>query len=427
MDQQKPSGRRWALLTAVLGTAWFLLWVAVDWWQSQPEPRLTGDATPLFAWYLLAIVVLAALLRRRSAPEPSFAAVLALTMGLVPLPLVLAGVVAAYVSPLWFWVLNALAAVCAFLYLAFGLRRLTGRPQPSAALAGILFIAVFIAISNSLDVIPDVWAPRDAESDAADSGPVSPVEADAEGLLFDQSHRIDAALESIHRGQGAGPQAFFLGFAGVGDEKVFAQEIGLAARVLGERYAMDGRELSLINDQRDLDRAPIASVAGLRYTLRGLAARMDPQRDVLFLSISSHGSDDPAIIVSNSELPLNNLTDAALVEALQDSGIKWRVIILSACYAGGFVESLKNPQTIVITAAAADRTSFGCGSASDLTYFGEAFYRDALPAARSLRAAFVKAAAAIAERERKEHVAASQPQGYFGKDLESKLATMPAH
>jgi hypothetical protein len=55
-------------------------------------------------------------------------------------------------------------------------------------------------------------------------------------------------------------------------------------------------------------------------------------------------------------------------------------------------------------AAAADRTSFGCSNDSDLTYFGEAFYRDALPGARSMRAAFESAKAAIAARERREHV-----------------------
>jgi hypothetical protein len=215
-----------------------------------------------------------------------------------------------------------------------------------------------------------------------------------------------------------------MGFAGVGDQKVFAQEIGLASRVLGERYAVDRRSLSLINDERDLDRAPLATVSGLKYALRGLGARMNRDRDVLFLSISSHGAEDPAIAVSNSQLPLNDLGDEDLADALHESGIKWRVIIISACYAGGFIESLRNPQTIIITAAAADRTSFGCSNDRDLTYFGEAFYRDALPNARTLREAFDTAKAAIAARERREHITPSDPQAYFGADMEAKLAAM---
>jgi hypothetical protein len=164
----------------------------------------------------------------------------------------------------------------------------------------------------------------------------------------------------------------------------------------------------------------------LKHALRGLGERMNRERDVLFLSISSHGERKPAIVVSNSQLPLNDLTKEELAEALEESGIKWRVIIISACYSGGFIDALKNPRTIVITAAAADRTSFGCSNDSDLTYFGEAFYRDALPEARSLRDAFDKAKAAIDAREKREHVEASRPQAYFGAELEAKLAAMNA-
>src|ERR1700690_2557647 len=121
-----------------------------------------------------------------------------------------------------------------------------------------------------------------------------------------------------------------------------------------------------MNVERDLERAPLASVSGLRYALRGLAARMNIDRDVLFLSISSHGGQDADIAVSNAQLPLDDLADEDLAQALSDSGIKWRVIIISACYAGAFIDSLKDPHTIVIAAAAADRTSFGCSNDRDL-------------------------------------------------------------
>jgi hypothetical protein len=281
----------------------------------------------------------------------------------------------------------------------------------------------FLWLTDALDAIPDVWAaPEVAEaSDAGDS------HSDAETLLFEQSRRIDQALAAIHSDVSPSPKAFFLGFAGVGEQKVFAQEIGLASRVLSERYGMENRSLSLINDQRDLERAPLASVSGLKYALRGLAGRMNLSNDVLFLVISSHGARDPAIAISNSDLPLNDMTEDDLTAALRDSGIQWRVIIISACYAGGFIDSLKNSHTIIITAAAADRTSFGCSNDRDLTYFGEAFFRDALPEAASLRDAFDRAKSAIALRERRERVDASRPQAYFGAELEAKLAAMKDH
>ena len=285
-----------------------------------------------------------------------------------------------------------------------------------------MFILGFIWLTDAWNAVPDVWNPRDEEVAAADNAP-----AQSEQILFAQAGRIDQALSAIDRDGANKPEAFFLGFAGVGEEKVFAQEIGLASRVLGQRYGIAGRSLLLINDQRDLQGAPLATVSGLKYALRGVASRMHLDRDVLFLSISSHGSDDPAIAISNSQLPLeDSLTVEDLVTALSESGIKWRVIIISACYAGGFIEPLSDSRTIVITAAAADRTSFGCSNDRDLTYFGEAFYRDALPAAGSLRDAFEKAKAAIAARERREHDTPSRPQAYFGAEMQAKLASMSA-
>jgi hypothetical protein len=406
-----------------LSLVWLLLWVAIDWWEALPDPQFLLAGVPLFPWYALAILVLAALLRARSNPKPAFAAALLLSLGLVPLPLLLAVFAVPLLSLVWQCVVAASVLIYSFFYLLRGLRAFTGESQVRAAFAGIAFLMAFIWLTDGLDVIPDVWAaPEIAE--AADGGDAP---ADAETVLFEQSRRIDQALAAIRSDASPSPKAFFLGFAGVGEQKVFAQEIGLASRVLSERYGMESRALSLINDQRDLERAPLASVSGLKYALRGLAGRMNLDRDVLFLVISSHGAKDPAIAVSNSDLPLNDMTDEDLAEALSASGIKWRVIIISACYAGGFIDALKDPRTIVITAAAADRTSFGCSNDRDLTYFGEAFFRDALPEARSLRDAFDRAKSAIALRERRERVDASKPQAYFGAEMEAKLTSMKDH
>ena len=398
---------------------WTGLWIVYDWWQAGPDPQFFPDGFALFAWYALAALGLAAWLRWRSAPALPFSDAFGLVAGLIGVPLLVTALGAAYLDDRWWLGVCGLAAVYLLIYLLRGLKSLTGAPQRFAAFSGLGLLLGFIWLSDKLDVIPELWTPLPLEPAVAstDNAP-----ADQESLLFSQQSKIDDALESIEHGADADGDAFFLGFAGVGEEKVFAQEIQLASRVIGKRFAAGNRALTLVNDARDLDRAPLASFSALQYALRGLAAKMNVDRDVLFLSISSHGSPDAAIAVSNVDLPFNDLTDEDLVQALQQSGIQWRVIVISACYAGAFIEPLKNPQTIIITAAAADRTSFGCGSDSDLTYFGEAFYRDALPGARTLRDAFEKSKAAIGERERREHVAASRPQAYFGAEMEKKLA-----
>ena len=247
----------------------------------------------------------------------------------------------------------------------------------------------------------------------------------AEGLLFDQRAQIDEAVDQMNEIAGADPAVYFVGFAGVAEQHVFAEEIKLAARVIDERFDTSARQLLLINDRRDLDSFPIATASGLSYALGAVAQKMNTDRDILFLALSSHGSQDPLLSVSNGSLPLEQLSGDDLDTALRESGIKWRIIVISACHAGAFIESLQNPDTVVITAAAADKTSFGCSDDRDLTYFGEAFYRDALPGAKTLQQAFEQARAAIAVREKQEHQTPSDPQAFFGRDITAMLERHP--
>jgi hypothetical protein len=227
----------------------------------------------------------------------------------------------------------------------------------------------------------------------------------------------------------SGPQGgvFFLGFAGYGEERVFAEEIKMAAQQVGHRYDSHRRSLLLVNDRRDLITLPLATHDNLRYALRQIAAVMDQERDVLFLALSSHGSENGLLSVSNTGLPpALGLSATTLGIFLRESGIRWKVIVVSACYSGAFIEPLADSHTIVITAASKTRTSFGCSDERHLTYFGEAFYRDALPGARTLRAAFESARQNIRQREKQERVRPSQPQSYFGLLMESRLAELMA-
>jgi hypothetical protein len=411
----------------VLAAASIALWVAIDRWQIEPQPEFQPEGVVLLAWYGLAVLALAALLRRLARPAPAFTAVRALVLGLVPPLLLLVSVAAAMQGDRWIWAERAALALYAALYSARGLRALCGRSQVGAAALAGLFVGAFVWASDALDAIPDVWSSASAAEGARDASAAASADGetphvDGEALLFEQPARIDAALAGLRRDPGTQSAAFFLGFAGVGAEPEFAGEIDLAGRVLAARYGAGERRLALVNDERSFDAAPLASVSSLRYALRGIAARMRVDRDVLFLAISSHGAEDGSIAVEDADLPLDALTPEDLAASLRESGIKWRVVVVSACYSGAFVAPLRSPDTIVITAAAADRSSFGCSNDRDLTYFGEAFYRDALPEAGTLRDAFTKAQAAIAERERREGMTPSEPQAFFGAAIEAKLA-----
>jgi hypothetical protein len=142
----------------------------------------------------------------------------------------------------------------------------------------------------------------------------------------------------------------------------------------------------------------------------------------VMLYLESHGTRDHRLAVEFWPLQLNPLTPQLLRRMLDDSKIKWRIIVVSACYSGGFIEPLKDEHTLIMTASAADRTSFGCGSESEATYFGDALFQHALRFDDSFVTAFDKARERIAERERAEGVSPpSDPQIYVGDAMAAKL------
>jgi hypothetical protein len=316
-----------------------------------------------------------------------------------------------------------LLSIYATAYGHTALKSLTARHQPRAMFASLLFLSLAAWFAQTQYVTPQFWYPDEDESaELADEAEDYIARwQQLEPVLYGQAQFVDESVAAMERPADLPAAAFFVGFAGMGEERVFAGEIALAGQVIGEKFGTGPRSLHLVNDRRNLDSQPFASPTALRRALTGIAERMNLEQDVLILSLSSHGSADGALSVSNSGVPLNNLDAETLADALDESGIRWRVIIVSACYSGTFIEPLRNDDTIVITAAAANKTSFGCSDDRELTYFGEAFYRDALPSAPDLRTAFQRSRDAIAQREKAEQIEASNPQAFFGVGAERKL------
>src|SRR5262249_44973331 len=192
---------------------------------------------------------------------------------------------------------------------------------------------------------------------------------------------------------------------------------GGGGRLSGERFATGGRSIALASSNNALEELPIASVTNLGRALERVGRAMNADEDVLVLYITAHGDRDHRLSASQPPLELAPLTPTALARMLHDSGIKWRVVVVSACYSGGFVEPLRDDNTIVITASAADRTSFGCEGGRDFTYFGEAFFRDALAKTASFTDAFEIARQIVTQREIAEHLPESAPQIAVGRSI----------
>jgi hypothetical protein len=232
---------------------------------------------------------------------------------------------------------------------------------------------------------------------------------------------LDATIAGFPAQVDGKTEFYFLGFAGYGAERVFAEEIKLAAARVGEKYGSTDRTLLLINDRRDLTTHPPATGLGLRHAVNAIGKVMNRDEDVLFLVMSSHGVKGAMIEVSNTDMPARGLAADDVAAILKQSGIRWQIVVVSACFSGAFVRPLAHEQSIVITASSKRRSSFGCSDERDLTYFGEAFFRDALPGAPDLRSAAEAARDAIRGRERQERFPASKPQSHFGSSIERKL------
>ena len=96
-------------------------------------------------------------------------------------------------------------------------------------------------------------------------------------------------------------------------------------------------------------------------------------------------------------------------------------MIVSACFGGVFVQPLANDDTIVLTAADARSTSFGCATGRDWTYFGDALFKQSLRPGTDFRRAFDHARILIRSWEMMDRLPPSNPQGQFGAALTAKL------
>jgi hypothetical protein len=309
-----------------------------------------------------------------------------------------------YAVLVWFWLACMRAvAVCAG----------TRRPQ-------ILVAAALVSAMIALDItaLPETepWAVAEEEQ-------AEPVPLANERLFHLQGELIERSLAAIQPGRAGTPELYFVGFAPDASQDVFVKEMRFVKHLFDERLGTAGRSIALVSSYDALEEFPIASVTNLGRALKRVGQAMNDD-DVLFLFLTAHGDRAHRLSANQPPLELANVTPTSLGRLLHDSGIKWRVVVVSACYSGGYVEPLRDANTIVITAAAPDRTSFGCEPGRDFTYFGQAFFRDALAKTRSFTEAFDLAKDIVTQQERSEKLTPSMPQIWVGGAIAQRLRTM---
>jgi hypothetical protein len=199
-----------------------------------------------------------------------------------------------------------------------------------------------------------------------------------------------------------------------GDQRVFQSEATGAAQVVANRF---GAEPVIVrfNTRKGGD----ATTTSLAATLQATAKNMADANDVLFLILTSHGSPDGLAVVAGRRR--ETLTPPRLADMLNATGVRYRAVVISACYSGVFIPRLANADTLVITAADADHASFGCEDRAKWTYFGDAFFNVALRRTTRLKDAFVQARALVAQREARKGFEPSRPQMAGGENVEPLL------
>jgi hypothetical protein len=208
---------------------------------------------------------------------------------------------------------------------------------------------------------------------------------------------------SFTRSQPGVREAYIVSFGLYGGESVFESEARGAAQILSKRLP---RAQALVT--YNTKQGGAATAPGLSAALTAAGAAMDPDEDILVLALTSHGTPKGLAVMAGRRSSL--ISPRRLREMLEASGARYRIAIISACYSGIFAPVLANASSLVITAAAADRPSFGCEDGATWTYFGDAFYNQALRSHPRLDAAFAEAKRLVTKRERREGYKPSNPQ-----------------
>ncbi|MEP3051578.1 MAG: C13 family peptidase [Erythrobacter sp.] len=242
--------------------------------------------------------------------------------------------------------------------------------------------------------------------------------------LLQERRRLDAALNGLQPQRPGTIDAYVLTIA-LDSDPVFAREAREAANVLSRRYDAAGRTITLAGPDGQSNELPQGSITALLTALAHLAEVMDRDEDVLVLYSTSHGAP-VGLAYHYGDTGYGILSPTHLKSVFEEIGIERRILIISACYSGIFAPALASDNTAILTAAAGNRTSFGCRAENDWTYFGDALINRALRKPVSIRDASRDANLDIATWEARAGLLASLPQTIIGSSVDTWLSALTA-
>jgi hypothetical protein len=303
------------------------------------------------------------------------------------------------------------------------IRRVTAANPAPRWIASIVMLASLAA--NAVTDRPPYWYV--AQSQLAQAPAQEPFQLTQE-LIELQPLLLRDKLASIKAGPTGATNMYAITFSPYAAEDVFRRESALVAEVMQQRFGATDRTIQLVNSAGTATVWPWATPLNLKRAIGRMAEVMDRERDILFIHLTSHGARNGQLSADFEPLTVGMVTPAVLSAMLDEAGIRYRVISVSACYSGSWIEPLANFDTLVMTAADADHTSYGCGRGSELTYFGRAMYAEALQTTWSFEQAHAASRTVIDQRERAtgKNDGFSNPQIRVGETIRAKLAQFAA-
>ncbi|MBV7541290.1 C13 family peptidase [Acidovorax sp. sic0104] len=209
----------------------------------------------------------------------------------------------------------------------------------------------------------------------------------------------------------------FAGFAMHSQSKAFRNDVLLAEKLVS-RIDPNALMLKLANPARNESTEwPQATAENFALVMAKTAEVAKP-RDRVLLFISTHAN--PGLLnISAAGKNLQPITPRMLSDALAPLIKVPTMVVLSACYSGAFVESLKAPQRVVMTATDVRLTSFKCQYDGQHTPFAEALFGQAGAGSLAVEDWMAEARRSITAQEKRRKLPASKPQMFVGDEAKA--------
>lgn len=157
----------------------------------------------------------------------------------------------------------------------------------------------------------------------------------------------------------------------------------------------------------------------IRADLARLAAQSVDGQDVMVVMLTSHGEPDAIVLQPTQGGPMSLLSADRLADLLAPLNTDRQVLILQACFSGSLIDELRHPNRIIMTAASATRSSFGCNPDSDNTWFIKSMNR-AMAQGGSWEQIFARTQALVRADEAAAGFPASNPQVFVGRNMQDE-------